>query len=116
MDTTLGCRTETWVASTEREVVLMSTLDGILGLLNNWPAWKRITEAPERVDALESRVAALEDKLRLAPGEACPKCGALEFRTESEKPHPLMGALGARIRTLKCGACDHSEERVETPE
>lgn len=93
----------------------MSTLASILELLNKWPAWKRITEAPERIDALTRRVADLERKIARAPGEACPSCGALAYRTESSKPHPVMGEVGVIIRTMRCGDCNYTENRTVTP-
>lgn len=65
----------------------MASLTGdILDVLKRWDRWRRIDETPERIDALEKRIAELEVKLQRAPGEACPKCGALEFRTESTLP------------------------------
>jgi len=92
-----------------------SVTGDILALLDKIPIWKRVQETPARVDALEKRVADLEARLARAPGEACPKCGALEFRTESAKPSRQFGDMGAVDRTLKCGACDYTETRMESP-
>jgi hypothetical protein len=93
----------------------MSTVDSILDLLNKWPKWKRITEAPDRVDELTRRLATLEGKLLRAPGDACPKCGALDFRVESSKRHPMMGDMGVIVRTMRCGDCSFKEEKTVTP-
>jgi hypothetical protein len=90
----------------------------IVELLKRWDRWRRIDETPERVDALERRIADLEAKLQHAPGDACPKCGALDFRTESTSPGGgIMGGMGLRIidRKMKCGACGYEETRRETP-
>jgi Zn ribbon nucleic-acid-binding protein len=78
------------------------SLESLLQLLNKWPKWKRIAGSPDNIDALEKRVAAVENRLRRAPGEGCPRCGALEFRVDWET---------AVIRAMKCGACGFSRER-----
>ena len=94
----------------------MAMLSEITELLRRWDVWKRIEDAPSRIDALEKRIADLEDRLKRAPGEACPKCGALEFRTEkAERSKSQFGRLGAIDRHLKCGGCGHSEMRMEAP-
>jgi multidrug resistance efflux pump len=87
----------------------------ILAILDKIPIWKKVQEAPARIDALEKRIAELEAKLARAPGEACPKCGELEFRTVKTAAHPQLGVAGAVNRFLKCGACAHTETRLETP-
>jgi hypothetical protein len=91
----------------------MSTLDSILSLLDKWPAWKRITEAPAKIDQLETRLAKLETKLQRAPGDACPKCGAWDFRVIKSLPHsnPAFGSLGDAARKMKCGECGFEETR-----
>ena len=97
----------------------MAVVDNIAELLSRWDRWKRVNECPERIDALEKRIAELEARLQRAPGEDCPKCGALEFRTESLKPvshGPFAGqGMGVMERHMKCGVCDHTEVRQETP-
>lgn len=93
----------------------MSTVESILDLLNKWPKWKRVTESPDRLDVLEKRLAALESKLQRAPGEACPKCGALSLRVVSEKKDPgPLGIAGVRIRTSKCEDCGFQTEKSIT--
>lgn len=92
----------------------MAVLSEILDLLRRWDAWKRIEQAPDRVDALEKRISELEGRLKRAPGQACPRCGALEFRTEKTVPSDgPFGAVGAFDRHLKCGACGHTEVKLE---
>jgi len=96
----------------------MVVVGDIVELLKRWDRWRRIDETPERVDALEKRIAELEAKLQRAPGTACPKCGQLEFRTESTTPGggPLRGlGMGIVDRNLKCGNCGYTETRHETP-
>lgn len=87
----------------------MSTVESILALLNKWPAWKRITAAPERIDALEKRVAALENMLQRAPGEKCPGCGQLALRATGERPDPgPLGMVGSKFRDYKCEHCGYT--------
>lgn len=94
----------------------MATLDNILALLNKWPAWKRITESPDRLDQLESRVEQLERKLRREPGEACPRCGERAVRVKEAKRDALFGDLGARKHVVECEECGFSDERLVTPD
>jgi ribosomal protein S27AE len=94
----------------------MTVLAEITDLLRRWDVWKRVEATPNRVDALEKRIADLEGRLQRAPGLACPKCGELEFRTEkTERMDGPLGALGATERHLKCGKCSHTEIVLDTP-
>jgi hypothetical protein len=88
----------------------VSTLDSILSLLDKWPAWKRITQAPERVEALERRIAAIETKLQRAPGDACRYCGAWAVRLVEERRDPIMGAAGVMRQTVRCEECGKTRE------
>jgi hypothetical protein len=45
----------------------MAVLSEITDLLRHWDIWKRVEEAPGRVDALEKRVTELESRLQRAP-------------------------------------------------
>lgn len=67
-------------------------ISDLAALLNGWAVWKDLKAKSDKVPELEARIAALEGQLDHAPGSACPKCGALEFRTE--KTIPASGALG----------------------
>ena len=93
----------------------MSTVESILKLLEQRPIWKRMMDAPARVDELEKKVATLEDRLRRAPGEACPHCGALEYRVAESKPHEEFGHMGATARTMCCGECGFREDKLILP-
>jgi predicted RNA-binding Zn-ribbon protein involved in translation (DUF1610 family) len=94
----------------------MFALADILALLDHWPKWKKIQETPERLEALTNRVAELEKRLSRRPGDACPGCGELAYRTISSQPHPFMGGLGAVVRKMKCESCGFTEEKTITPE
>ena len=72
-------------------------------------------ENAAKVPELEERIAALEERLNKAPGQACPACGELEFRTERTEPHPKYGGKGVVNRHLKCAACGHTEVQMQVP-
>jgi hypothetical protein len=92
----------------------MSTVESILKLLEQVPAWKRVKDAADRIDGLESRIAELESRLRRAAGEACPRCGALEYRVTASKPARIGGEMGVLERTKTCGECKFSEMTLFT--
>jgi hypothetical protein len=88
----------------------------ILAILDKVPVWKRVQAAPDRIDALEKRIAELEARLTRAPGQACPSCGALEFRVTTSVPSKgPFGRLGAKDVTRGCGACSFTETDLVTP-
>jgi hypothetical protein len=93
----------------------MAVLSEITELLKRWDVWRRVEEAPARIDALEKRVAELEARLQRAPGEACPKCGALDYRVDKAAPHQRFGGMGARVHHMKCGACGFTDEKLVVP-
>lgn len=88
----------------------MAVLSELVELLKRWDVWKRIEATPDLIEALEKRVAQLENRLQRAPGEACPKCGALDFRVESTRPDPDF--RGVNYRQYKCGACAFEETKL----
>ena len=90
----------------------MFAIKDLLTLLDQWPKWKRIDAAPDQIVALEKRVAELESRLARAPGEACPKCGELEFRVHSSAPDRVFGKMGVTQRMMKCGKCGYSEQKM----
>lgn len=81
----------------------MATLDNILTLLDKWPRWKRINEIPEQMDELLQRIAALEERLERAPGEACPYCGALAMRMTSQR-------MNGQWEIWTCGECEKTKD------
>lgn len=79
----------------------MINLD-IMKALEALPIWKRLSGLPDRVDALERRLAALE-----ASASATPSSGTCKFchgplRVIDERPDPIFGNLGHKQLTLKC--------------
>lgn len=90
----------------------MSTLDTVLGLLGKWPAWKRITAAPDEIDALRKRVEMLEALLQTRPPlqHECPKCHALNWRIIGNRPDAHFGNMGVSYDKWQCGSCNYSRE------
>lgn len=94
----------------------MAVTGDILAILDKIPIWKRVQAAPDRIDALDKRVAELEARLARAPGQACPSCGALEFRvTKSVPSNGPFGELGAKDVTRTCAACAFADTDLVTP-
>jgi hypothetical protein len=95
------------------ECSFMAVIGELVELLKRWDVWKRVEETPDRVDALEKRIAELESKLQRAPGEACPRCGALAYRVLSSTPHPTMGGiLGTMVHNMKCDECGFTDQKI----
>ena len=94
----------------------MISVSDILKILEQWPRWKALTAMPERLKALEDRVAALEARPKAPAADACPLCGEAMKVTASDA-HPIFGTFGVQERTLTCtnGACGHSEKREFDP-
>jgi predicted nucleic-acid-binding Zn-ribbon protein len=89
-------------------------LSDLVALMDRWSIWKEVRANADKVPALEQRIASLEERLQRAPGEACPKCGAWEFRTEKAvRSSTPLGRLGALDRHLKCSNCGHTEVRMD---
>lgn len=77
-----------------------------LELLGKVPLWKRLSEVPSQVDALEKRIAALEAKPRLPMCEACGEGFAKLNRTEKPSgPFDVFEGSGMQIRVYKCDKC-----------
>lgn len=91
----------------------MAVVADIVELLRRWDIWRRVEQTPDRVDALEKRVAELEARLKKAPGEACPSCGDLDFRiTKSEGVGGPFAVMGARNYHWKCQSCGYEDVKM----
>ena len=78
--------------------------------------WEQLKIAPERIAALEKRVADLESKMARSPGEACPHCGALAMRLEfSERSRSLYAKFGVREETWRCEECRRATVQTVYP-
>lgn len=90
----------------------MGMLEELNDLLDRLPLWKRLASAPDRLQALEQRVAALEAQLAGEPGERCPLCNKPELERVASKPDPVFGGTGLMQDSYRCRSCDHQEDRL----
>ena len=87
----------------------MAALDNVLTILDKFPLWRRMKEAPEKLDALEGRVVALEEKLGDTwPADVYRFCGKRAVRLhESRRPNDQ----GIIREFWRCDECDEFDER-----
>lgn len=90
----------------------MSTLNSLLDLLNKWPAWKRITSAPDEIDALRKRIELLEASMhsRAPSRDECPSCHALGWRLIGNRKDADFGDMGVSYDQWRCSSCGFSRE------
>jgi predicted RNA-binding Zn-ribbon protein involved in translation (DUF1610 family) len=93
----------------------MAVLGDVVEILRRWDVWKRVEDGPKRIDELEGRVAELERRLQRAPGEACPRCGALSYRVDRSEEHRTLGHMGTRVHHMKCEDCGFTDEKLILP-
>jgi hypothetical protein len=95
----------------------MNTPD-LPALLDQWPGWRTLTEElPNRIAALEERVARLEGATvrpkTLAPA-LCPDCRE-EMLVLRESDHPQLSFRGVKIHELRCKGCSAQFTRQFNP-
>jgi hypothetical protein len=79
-------------------------LDDILKLLDRWSEWKRMREAPTRLDEAEKRIAELEAKLGGKwPADVSKYCG--------ERGARLYKQVNPSHEVWFCEKCKRSEQR-----
>lgn len=83
----------------------MAVLSDILALLDRWDEWRRIREAPARIDALERRLAQLE----ATPRGDCRKCG----QGNMLRSGTVFMRAGRAVQKFRCAepTCGNVEER-----
>ena len=94
----------------------MKAVDDVLSILEKWPAWKRITEAPARLDALEAQLQTLEKELvRQRSRKICPFCGSFSWHMEWSSHPTEFEEMSWRDETWACESCGKKEtHRVST--
>lgn len=81
----------------------LGALADILAILDRWDAWKVIKAGPKRIDALERRVASLEQAAAAGPtDERCRFCKTGELMLTDVSPDPMFGEMGVEKHTLVC--------------
>lgn len=92
----------------------MGLLEDVMKTLERIPVWKRLSTLPAEVEALKSRIEAIEAKLSGATGDACPKCGEMSFRIISNHPMDGFEDMGVFLDVWKCDKCSYSVEKRST--
>lgn len=90
----------------------MGMIEDIVKALERIPIWKRVSGLPEKMDALEKRVAALEQKLAGGSGALCPLCDSPRFKRIKSVPCGIFGDSGVMQDTFQCQDCPHQETRT----
>lgn len=96
----------------------MAVLKDILAILDKWPTWRRMTEAPDRIEKLEKRMSELEDHLSAKPrGEMCPICVTGNLKVVKVSEDRDFGFAGVQRHDMECSnpSCEHKEFRVHDP-
>ncbi|SJM28997.1 hypothetical protein BQ8482_110927 [Mesorhizobium delmotii] len=90
----------------------MGAIEDVRRWLADMPLWRELGQMPDRMAAIEARMAAMEDRLKTRPGETCPKCG--EHSVRLAEAGRLYGPIGKQERTdiWQCGKCANREQRV----
>jgi hypothetical protein len=95
------------------------SVSDILKILDQIPIWKALRALPARVDALEQRLQALEQKAIAPPKKPggitipCPLCGE-DMKLVKVTPHDTFGTFGVQQQEFHC-ACGHNEDRMHDP-
>jgi len=95
----------------------MGLLADILSALDRWDEWKAMRAAPARIDALEKRLAALEEPTKRGPGKLCEKCGAYAMIPGLARPTTIVALQAAGVEDVpwKCHECDHEIVKRSSP-
>lgn len=77
------------------------------------PAWEKLKDIPDRVTALESRVAELEKKLEVGPIPICPFCHKGEQHLIHRENYPMADTPHEKL-TWECKnpECKKNEVKV----
>lgn len=77
-----------------------------LSILDRVPIWRRVKELPDKVEALEKRISALEAKPKLP---ICEACGEGSMRRQDDAPltghFAVFNDAGAGLMVYKCDKC-----------
>lgn len=95
----------------------MSIVSDVLAALDRIQWWRELRTVPDRMTALEQRLAALESPAARPAGPRCPLCEVGSLKVVKVEPHPVMGDLGLQQHTLRCtdATCAHTETRQVDP-
>lgn len=91
----------------------MSLVDDVLKALDRFDWWRTLRALPDRMAALEARMAEID--AGRAPG-ACPKCGKGPMRVAEVEPGDReIEQFGMVTRHLACDACQFTFKQPYQP-
>lgn len=92
----------------------MAALDNVLSILDKFPLWRRMKDAPDNLDALEKRVTGLEEKLGDTwPADVCRFCGKRAVRLHESRPANDRGVVRESWRCQECGEFDERSYKAK---
>ena len=90
----------------------MFSLSDLIKLLEQIPAWKKLSSMPGEIEALRRRVELLEQSANRVPrGDECPKCHGLSYRLDRSERDPTFGALGVQRHFYRCDSCGYEAHK-----
>ncbi len=82
----------------------MGLLDDIMKTLDRWDVWREVRQTPAKIDALATRVAALEEKLGgKSPPDVCKFCGERTTRLTAARGPTAKGNMTEHWTCSSCG-------------
>jgi len=90
----------------------MGAIEDFRQWLKEIPLLQELSKVPDRMAALEKRMAEMEAQLKPAPGERCDGCGELGLRLQSSR---VVGEAANKYTKLKwkCEKCGLTIEEAE---
>ncbi|MBI1179131.1 MAG: hypothetical protein GC201_01140 [Alphaproteobacteria bacterium] len=85
--------------------------------LDTIPIWKTLKGLPQRLEALEARIAMLERaaKQPLDRSLECPKCGHNPVTVDKVTSDTPFAFAGAKNRHVTCPVCGHKDKLFYDP-
>ena len=91
----------------------MGMIDDIMKALDRWDIWRDVQKLPAKSEALERRVADIEQKLGSKwPPDVCKYCGERAVRLNTDRVPDDKGKVH---QVWHCTACDKYENRITKP-
>lgn len=86
----------------------MSWISDLLSVADRWKLWGRLKQAPDKIEALETRLAALEQLLETCPAECCPYCGVRAMRMDRQEARYNGQDVAGYNEIWNCADCGKS--------
>lgn len=93
-------------------MIPLPALKDVTELVDRFPFWKRLKGLVGRMDALEAKIAELEARLEVQPGEVCRYCGAPAMRLLTPMQMNGEGPGSWCYEQWQCHACNNLDIRI----